>query len=561
MTNKRYLITSALPYINGVKHLGNLVGSMLPADVYARYLRERGEDVLFICATDEHGTPAEIAAFEAGLSVPEYCHQQHDLQAKIYKSFGLTFDHFGRSSSAQNRNQTQYFAHELNRRGLIKVGDTEQYYSHTDGRFLPDRYVLGTCPRCGFDRARGDQCENCTSLLDPADLLNPRSALSGATDLEVRSTRHLYLRLSELAEVLVPWLKQSENRWPKLVSSIAWKWIREGLRDRSITRDLTWGVPVDWPGFEGKVFYVWFDAPVEYIGATQEWAEAQSGRNWERWWLDPDSVWYTQFMAKDNVPFHTITWPAVLLGVGGGWKLPDVIKGFNWLTYEDGKFSTSQHRGVFMDDALSLLPADYWRYYLIANAPEASDSNFSFASLASVCNSDLSGMLGNVVNRVLSYSARTFGETVPNDSAPGLPRSMEGEVEQLVRAIEEAYESLNFRKLGQALRSLWSYTNSYLDREEPWRLVNTDRPAAGKIMHRAMVLLHIVAVVSTPVIPTASAAILEALGTPTRDEWPRGQGVRWAQVAPGSRFDVPSILFPKIQDTDIERWTAQFSGG
>ncbi|MFF9667204.1 methionine--tRNA ligase, partial [Streptomyces althioticus] len=368
----RHLITSALPYINGIKHLGNMVGSMLPADVYSRYLRQTGHEVLFICATDEHGTPAELAAQEAGLPVAEFCAQAHEAQKAVYDGFGLSFDHFGRSSSPQNREITQEIARELQRNGFIEERSIRQVYSNTDGRFLPDRYIVGTCPHCGYDKARGDQCENCTRVLDPTDLLEPRSAISGSADLEVRQTRHLFLLQSKLTGEVERWIADHGDDWPVLASSIARKWLTEGLQDRSITRDLEWGVPVPadvWPELaaEGKVFYVWFDAPIEYIGATKEWADAAPAerRDWKSWWYEADeSVRYTQFMAKDNVPFHTVMFPATILGSRRPWKKVDYVKAFNWLTYYGGKFSTSQKRGIFTDVALELLPADYWRYFL-----------------------------------------------------------------------------------------------------------------------------------------------------------------------------------------------------
>ncbi|HOP20773.1 MAG TPA: class I tRNA ligase family protein, partial [Amphiplicatus sp.] len=283
----RILITSALPYINGIKHLGNLVGSMLPADVYARFKRAQGEEVLFICATDEHGTPAELAAREAGQTVEQYCEEQHEIQKKAGAEFGLSFDHFGRSSGPENERFTQHFAWALEDKGLIEERTDKQIYSIDDQRFLPDRYVEGTCPNCGYEKARGDQCDNCGTLLDPTELKNPYSAISGSKNLEVRETKHLYLLQSKLQQRIADWVAAKEG-WPSLTKAIANKWIKEGLQDRSITRDLYWGVPVEKngvprPGFETKVFYVWFDAPIEYIGATEEWANAGAGRDWRQW--------------------------------------------------------------------------------------------------------------------------------------------------------------------------------------------------------------------------------------------------------------------------------------
>ena len=418
---KRYLITSALPYINGIKHLGNLVGSMLPADIYARYLRQRGYDVLYICATDEHGTPAELAAKDAGLPVAEYCRQQHELQAVVYQQFALSFDYFGRTSSPQNHALTQHFGGRLAERGLIEERVVKQVYSRADDRFLPDRYVVGTCPFCGDPGARGDQCENCTRLLDPLQLINPRSVISGSPEIEVRDDRHLYFLQSTLATQLREWI-ETRAAWPTLTTSIALKWLNEGLEDRGITRDLDWGVPVERRGYEDKVYYVWFDAPIGYLGATKEWADLDpSSRDWKSWWLDASDVVYTQFMAKDNVPFHTIMFPAMILGTGEPWKLADYIKGVNWLNYYGGKFSTSRKYGIFMDSALDLLPSDYWRYFLIANAPESDDSSFTWELFATQVNKDLADTLGNFVNRVLTFSSKRFGNVVPAGGTPGAP--------------------------------------------------------------------------------------------------------------------------------------------
>jgi len=304
------LITSALPYINDVKHLGNLAGSLLPADIHARYRRQIGDEVLFLCATDEHGTLAELAAARAGCDVAAYCQRQHEFQADIYRRLNLSFDHFGRFSSPQNRELTQHFFRRLNERGLIAERILDQVYSPDDGRFLPDRYIIGTCPHCAFDRARGDQCENCTRPLDPSDLIDPHSALSGSRRLEVRPSRHLFLRQSALVGEIEAWIA-NRSGWPPLVTSIARKWLDEGIRDRCITRDLTWGVPVPKPGYEGKVFYVWFDAPIAYIAATKEWADTDPRhRDWRSWWWEPRDVSYIQFLGKDNVPFHAVTFLA-----------------------------------------------------------------------------------------------------------------------------------------------------------------------------------------------------------------------------------------------------------
>ncbi|GHB53660.1 methionine--tRNA ligase [Streptomyces umbrinus] len=569
----RHLITSALPYINGIKHLGNMVGSMLPADVYARYLRQRGHDVLYICATDEHGTPAELAAKERGLPVDEFCAQAHDAQKAVYDGFELAFDYFGRSSSPQNREITQHFARRLNENGFIEERAIRQVYSPVDGRFLPDRYVEGTCPHCGYDKARGDQCENCTRVLDPTDLINPRSAISGSTELEVRETKHLFLLQSKLQHEVEEWVARHEEEWPQLASSIARKWLTEGLHDRAITRDLDWGVPVPadtWPELaaEGKVFYVWFDAPIEYIGATKEWSDKDpENRDWKSWWYEADTgenpVRYTEFMAKDNVPFHTVMFPATELGVREPWKKVDYVKAFNWLTYYGGKFSTSQKRGVFTDHALEILPADYWRYFLIANAPESDDSSFTWEHFTSTVNKDLADTLGNFVNRVLSFSKKRFGEEVPAGAEAGGPETKLGEeISALLSEYETQMEALQFRKAAAALRALWSAGNSYLEEKAPWLEIKTNPDGAALTLRVAMNLIHLYSVISEPFIPASSKAMRSAFALPDDTAtWVTAAEAKSLTFLPaGTPFTVPPVLFAKITDEDLETYKERFGG-
>ncbi|AJE83860.1 methionyl-tRNA synthetase [Streptomyces albus] len=568
----RHLITSALPYINGIKHLGNMVGSMLPADVYSRYLRQRGHDVLYICATDEHGTPAELAAKAQGVPVDEFCAQAHEAQKAIYDGYALAFDYFGRSSSPQNVEITQHFARRLNENGFIEERAIRQVYSPADGRFLPDRYVEGTCPHCGYDKARGDQCENCTRVLDPTDLIDPRSAISGSTDLEVRETKHLFLLQSKLQQEVEAWVAQTSQaapEWPQLSTSIARKWLTEGLHDRAITRDLDWGVPVPadtWPELaaEGKVFYVWFDAPIEYIGATKEWSDAageSAGHDWKSWWYEAADVRYTQFMAKDNVPFHTVMFPATELGVREPWKMVDYVKAFNWLTYYGGKFSTSQKRGVFTDQALEILPADYWRYFLIANAPESDDSSFTWEHFTATVNKDLADTLGNFVNRVLSFSRKRFGEAVPAGSEAGEAEARLGtEIARLLAEYEEQMEALQFRKAAAALRALWSAGNSYLEEKAPWLEIKTDQDAAALTLRTAMNLIHLYAVVSEPFIPTSAAAMRTAFTLPddTATWITPTQATTLDTVPAGTPFTVPPVLFAKITDDELDSYKDRF---
>jgi len=554
----RHLITSALPYINGVKHLGNLVGSMLPADVYARFLRARGERVLFVCATDEHGTPAELAADEAGLEVAEYCRRQHETQARLAEQFGLSFDVFGRSSSPRNKEQTQYFARRLEEEGFLEARSSRQVYSPADRRFLPDRYIVGTCPHCGCDRARGDQCESCGRLLNPTELVDARSAISGSRDLEARDSRHLFLLQSKLVGELRAWLGEKGD-WPLLARSIGLKWLDEGLDDRSVTRDLSWGVPVEQAGFENKVYYVWFDAPIAYIGATREWADARGEPDaWREWWCGSADARYVQFMAKDNVPFHTVGFPCTLLGSGEDWKLVDFLKAFNWLTFYGGKFSTSQGVGVFMDQALELLPADYWRYYLIANAPEAGDTSFSWETFALAVNKDLADTFGNFVNRSLTFAQRHFGAEVPSGGERGAAEvELQGDLERRLSAYGRCMEDLEFRKAIAELRAIWSRGNAYFDRKRPWVAIEEDPDDAALTLRYCVNLVCLFARLGLPVVPFTANTLLDALGVPGPGRtWPLGFGAE--ELGPGHRFSVPPLLFRKVSEADVERWRQRF---
>ncbi|MFU8882139.1 MAG: methionine--tRNA ligase [Rhodobacterales bacterium] len=568
----RHLITSAIPYINGIKHLGNLVGSQLPADLYARYQRGRGHEVLFLCATDEHGTPAELAAAKAGKPVADYCAQMHGVQAEIARGFRLSFDHFGRSSSPQNHRLTQHFAERLADAGLIREVSETQVYSPTDGRFLPDRYIEGTCPNCGFESARGDQCDNCTKQLDPVDLINPRSTVSGATDLEQRETKHLYLCQSQMRQQLQGWI-DSKADWPILTTSIAKKWLNDGdgLQDRGITRDLDWGIPVkkgdqDWPGMEGKVFYVWFDAPIEYIACGAEWAEAQGlqAAAWERWWRTDkgaEDVTYTQFMGKDNVPFHTLSFPATILGSGEPWKLVDYIKSFNYLNYDGGQFSTSRGRGVFMDQALEILPADYWRWWLLSHAPESSDAEFTWENFQTSVNKDLADVLGNFVSRITKFCRSKFGEAVPEGGAWGEQEA--ALIETLttrLRAYQTFMDEMEVRKSAQELRAIWVLGNEYLQSAAPWVTFKQDPDLAAMQTRLGLNLIRLYAVLSAPFIPDASAAMLAALQTDDAD-WPDGDLAAWLTALPaGHAFTVPEVLFTKITDEQREDWQTRFAG-
>jgi methionyl-tRNA synthetase len=564
----RILITSALPGVNGVKHLGTLTGSLLPADIHARFQRARGHEVLALCGTDDHGTPAELAAAEAGQDVFTYCQEQHRIQHDLGRAFGLSWDLFGRSSSPRCAELTHHFAAVLEANGLIEERLDQMIYSLADKRFLPDRYVEGTCPVCGYRPARGDQCDNCGSLLDPVDLIDPYSVISGSTDLEMRETRHLYQLHSKVEDRIRAWT-DTQTDWPPLARAIAYKHLDEGLIDRGITRDLAWGFPVlkdglPRPGFEDKVYYVWFDDVIGYIGITAEWADAEDA-DWERWWrLDKgaDDVRYLQFMGKDNVPFHTVNFPSTILGSGEPWKMVDMLKAFNWLNWYGSQFSTSRKRGVFMDQALDLAPPDAWRWYLTANSPEGSDTTFTWEQFQSAVNRDLADVLGNFVNRILKFCDTRFDSTVPAGGEAGpIEQRLYTDVSAKLAELTEQMEAVEMRKSAQALRALWVLGNEYLQEAAPWTAIKTDPDRAAAVVRTALNLVALFARVSAPIIPFAAEKIAEAVGEPYPPTWPGPDATaELLRLEPGRAIRTPEVLFAKIDDEQIAEWTEKFAG-
>ena len=573
---KRILITSALPYINGIKHLGNLVGSQLPADLYARYMRAKGYEVAFICATDEHGTPAELAAIENQKSTEEYCSEMWQVQKDLSDRFFLSFDFFGRSSSPSNHELTKLFALNLDKNGLLKKVEEKQLYSVEDKRFLPDRYVIGTCPGCSYEKARGDQCEHCTRQLEASELINPSSVLSGSKNLELIKTNHLYLMQSKLKDKLLAWIESNQD-WPILTTSIAKKWLMDGdgLQDRSITRDLKWGIPVEkdgkpWEGMENKVFYVWFDAPIAYISSTVDWAASNKKHSdyWKSWWLydhGAEDVHYVQFMAKDNIPFHTLSFPATLLGANPSWKLVDYIKGFNWLTYEGGKFSTSQKRGVFMNQALDLFPSDYWRWWLLSNAPETSDADFTWKSFQSCVNKDLADVLGNFVSRLTKFTLSKFGEAIPKGKQYGQEElNTILEIENIFKNYDEAMTKIEIRKATSCLRKIWSIGNEYLQRSQPWVVIKTNEAEAAKIIRFGFNLMLFFSEISGPFIPETAYKIKNCFGKSyAKGQWPsigKNFASAFEKIEVGAKFSPMENLFKKIEDDYVLELEKQFGG-
>lgn len=562
----KVLITSALPYINGIPHLGHMVGCLLPSDVYARYMRMMGNEVLYICGTDQHGTTSEVGALKAGMDIKDYCDMNHARHSQTYQDFGLSFDYFGTTSSEQNKEMVYHIFEQLDKNGFIEERSIKQIYSVDDGMFLADRYITGTCPYCGYDKARGDQCENCTKVLEPTDLIDACSTISGSKNLEVRETKHLFLNLPKAEPLLREWLKTKEAFWPEVAYSIALKWLKEGLQPRCITRDLKWGFPVNKPGFEDKVFYVWFDAPIGYIGITKQWAdEKPAERNWKDWWYGATDVRHIEFMGKDNVPYHSITFPATLLGTGEPWTQVDCLKGSSYLTYEGGKFSKSENRGVFAEDAIKEFPADYWRYWLMSNIPESSDSGFGFDLFAAVINKDLNGVLGNFVSRVLKMTAAKIAPEVP---AGGEMTSLEQQlIATLQQRINDYFKYMNnfeFRKALNELRAIWVEGNNYITMAEPWNVIKENPQQAAAILRVCINLIRIYAVLSAPIMPATSAKMLEIFHLKPED-MPLLKDFNVAQeiesLKPGHKFEIGETLFERITPERVEELKQKYGSG
>lgn len=560
--NTKYLITSALPYINGEPHLGHMVGCLLPSDVFARYMRQKGEDVLYICGTDEHGTASEVGALNAGEDIQVYCEKYHAIHAKTYQDFGMSFDFFGRTSSPQNKEMTYRIFDGLDKNGFVNEKTLKQVYSIDDKMFLADRYITGKCPYCGYEKARGDQCENCTKVLEPTDLIDAKSTISGSSNLEVRETKHLFINLPKAEGKLRTWLETKEYSWPDVAYSIAQKWLKEGLQERCITRDLKWGFSVNKAGYEDKVFYVWFDAPIGYIGITKQWSdEDPANRHWEDWWLNATNVKHIEFMGKDNVPYHTITFPATLLGTGEPWTQVDFLKGMNYLTFNGGKFSKSEHRGIFAGQAIQEAPVDYWRYWLLTNAPETSDASFTFESFANVINKDLNDVLGNFINRVLKMTVANFGQTVPaGGTETDEEKTLYQTMDTLVKNYTDSLDKIEFRKAFGFLREMWVEGNNYIARNEPWKVVKTDKERAACILRTGINLIRLYAILVAPLMPTTAEKMLDLINAkPAKLSWTTQQMAQeLTKLAAGHPLKEPELLFSKIPPERVEELSIKY---
>lgn len=550
------LITSALPYVNNIPHLGNIIGCVLSADVFARYCRSRGYETLFICGTDEYGTATEAKALEEGVTPKEICDRYHKIHKEVYEWFGIAFDHFGRTSTPVHSEITQDIFIRLHKNGFISEEVAEQPFDEEKKMFLADRFIEGKCPFCGSDGARADQCDKCGKLLTFAELINPISKLSGSKPV-LRKSNHLFLDLPKSSKSVHEWIESTHKAgmWSHNSYSIASSWIHEGLKKRNITRDLKWGVPVPLKGFEDKVFYVWFDAPIGYISIT-----ANHTKDWKKWWKDPEGVRLYQFMGKDNVPFHTVIFPATLMGTQDGWTFLHHINTTEFLNYEGGKFSKSRNVGVFGDDAKnSGVPADAWRYYLLINRPELADTNFSWDDFGEKLNAELIGNLGNFVNRAMVFVKSKFDGVVPEPGA--LTKDDEEFLSEQRNLHSEITGHLENVRLKDALKSIMLVSrnaNQYFQKSAPWVALEKEPEKARVSVHLLVNQAKDLAILIEPYLPHTSKEIFAQLGV-KRKRWddlgklsvPGGHRINSAGVKP---------LFGKIEKKGLDSLRDRFNG-
>ncbi|EXB50508.1 putative methionine--tRNA ligase [Morus notabilis] len=527
---RNILITSALPYVNNVPHLGNIIGCVLSADVFARYCRLRGYNAIYICGTDEYGTATETKAMEEKCSTKEICDKYHAIHRDVYKWFNISFDEFGRTSAPQQTEVCQAIFKKLLDNNWLSENTMQQLYCDTCKRFLADRLVEGSCPTpgCGYDSARGDQCENCGKLLNPTELTDPRCKVCGTTP-HIRDTNHLFLELPLLKDKLVEYINKTSvaGSWSQNAIQATNAWLKEGLKQRCITRDLKWGVPVPHDKFRDKVFYVWFDAPIGYVSITSCYTP-----EWEKWWKNPEEVELFQFMGKDNVPFHTVMFPSTLLGTGENWTLMKTISVTEYLNYEAGKFSKSKGIGVFGNDAKDTnIPVEVWRYYLLTNRPEVSDTLFTWADLQAKLNSELLNNLGNFINRVLSFIAKPSGQgydstipDAPNDVSDPVTEKLAERVGKYVEQYVEAMEKVKLKQGLKTAMSISSEGNAYL---QVFKQLN---------------------------LSPEQLSLADGKGDIDRAKRP------WLIVPSGHKIGKPEPLFKELKDEEVESFRKRFAG-
>ena len=546
---KRYLITSALPYANGPVHIGHLAGVYIPSDIYTRYLRLRGRDVISVCGSDEHGVPITIKARKEGVSPQVIVDRYHTLIKESFRRLGISFDIYSRTSSPTHYKTASEFFRKLYDEGKFIERTSMQYYDEEAQTFLADRYIVGTCPRCGNERAYGDQCEQCGSTLSPDELINPHSAVSGSIPVK-RETKHWYLPLDQYEDFLRKWILEGHKEWKSNVYGQCKSWLDLGLQPRAVSRDLDWGIPVPVEGAEGKVLYVWFDAPIGYISATKDLTP-----DWEKYWKSEDTR-LVHFIGKDNIVFHCIVFPS-MLKAHGGYILPDNVPANEFLNLEGDKISTSRNWAVWLHEYLDDFPGkeDVLRYVLCANAPETKDNDFTWRDFQARNNNELVAILGNFVNRALVLTKKYYGGRVPacgemND----YDRATVAELQGIRSELESSIENFRFR---EALKNAMNFArigNKYLADTEPWKVVKTDPERVNTILNIALQITANVAVAIEPFMPFSSEKILRMLNV-GRPSW---DALGSMSVIPaGHEIGEPELLFEKIEDEAIERQLAK----
>jgi methionyl-tRNA synthetase len=544
---RRILVTSALPYANGPLHLGHIAGAYLPADIYVRYQRLKGRDVIYICGSDEHGVPITVTADREGISPQDVVDRYHEMNKKSFEELGICFDHYSRTSLPLHHETAKEFFLDLHRKGDLVVRMAEQFYSEKSQRFLPDRYVEGTCPYCGAENARGDQCDACGKWLDPGDLIDPRSKIDGSIPV-LKETMHWYLPMGRFASA---WKKWFESRsWKENVEKYCVGWYNEGLEDRPITRDLHWGVPVPLEEAEGKVLYVWFDAPIGYISATKEWALLSGEPEaWKRYWTRQDTR-MIHFIGKDNIVFHAILFPMVLMEAGG-YVLPDAIPANEYLTIEGRKISTSQNYAIWVKDYLENFPVDPLRYTLAANAPETRDTDFSWSQFQSRNNDELADILGNFVNRTLTFVHRYYEGRIPERKMEGV--SDRGMLKTIHGAVDEMgglLENFQVRKATKYFMDVCRKANKYFNDKAPWETRKTNPDDCDTTLNICIQITRVLSAMMAPIMPDTGTKIQTMLGYKESVSWDE---VRSGDLEAGWSLNEPEILFEKIEDSVIRK--------
>lgn len=549
--SEKILITSALPYANGPLHFGHIAGAYLPGDCYARFQRLIGSDVHYICGSDEYGVAITIYADLAKRTPQEHVDIFHAINKAFFKKLNFSFDHYSRTTWKGHVETVQGYFKDLLANGYIEEKVTDQLYSEKDKRFLADRYVVGTCPKCGFDEARGDECQKCGASYEATDLKKPRSKISGAS-LLLKPTKHWFLRFDKFTDKLAKWIE--EKNWKANVTNFAKAYI-DDLRPRAITRDSEWGVPIPLEGTEGKVFYVWFDAPIGYISASREWAEIKGeGDAWKQYWCDPKTK-LVHFIGKDNIPFHGVFFPAMTMGQDAPYKLVDELPANEFLNLEGRQFSKSEGWTIDLERFFLDFTTDQIRYYLAANAPESQDSEFTWKEFQIRCNSELLGKYGNLANRTLIFAKKHTEGKIPPIAPKPEDEAFLKKIQTLVLSIKEAYSTFHLRKATQLIMELASAGNVYFDGKKPWVLAKD--PSTHQEMRTAVgcciECLKALSLVSSPIIPTSAQKLWELIGFDTELEKQNWSQIMDESVKAGTQLPDPEPLFKKVEDETIEK--------